>query len=89
MRSHYLANLCDIVRACEASHAQLTQMASDLTVRRQDDSVHRMTNKSEKKVIALVRERDQKVLLKVQPRILLIAMVVDDSMERANVRLTI
>lgn len=64
-------------------------MASDLTVRRQDDSVHRMTNKSEKKVIALVRERDQKVLLKVQPRILLIAMVVDDSMERANVRLTI
>lgn len=64
-------------------------MASDLTVRRQDDSVHRMTNKSEKKVIALVRERDQKVLLKVQPRILLIAMVVDDSMERANVQLTI
>ncbi|KAI9565072.1 putative uncharacterized protein K02A2.6-like [Daphnia sinensis] len=44
-----LAKACDFVRACEASRAQLTQMTSDLTIRRPDDSVNRLAEKGVKK----------------------------------------
>ncbi|XP_045023566.1 uncharacterized protein K02A2.6-like [Daphnia magna] len=44
-----LAKACDIVRACEASRAQLTQMTSDLTICRPDDSVNRLAEKGVKK----------------------------------------
>jgi hypothetical protein len=44
-----LSKACDIVRSCEASRAQLTQMSTDLTTRRLDDSVHRLTENNHKK----------------------------------------
>ncbi|XP_045036724.1 uncharacterized protein LOC123477448 [Daphnia magna] len=44
-----LAKACDIVRSCEASRAQLSQMSTDLPTRRLDDSVNRLTEKSHKK----------------------------------------
>ncbi|XP_045030439.1 uncharacterized protein K02A2.6-like [Daphnia magna] len=44
-----LAKACDIVRACEASRAQFTQITSDLTIRRPDDSVNRLAEKGVKK----------------------------------------
>ena len=37
------------MRSCEASRAQLTQMSTDLTTRRLDDSVHRVTENNHKK----------------------------------------
>ncbi|KAI9552567.1 hypothetical protein GHT06_020422 [Daphnia sinensis] len=46
-----LAKACDIVRSCEASRAQLSQMSTDLPTRRLDDSVNRLTEKSHKKRI--------------------------------------
>ena len=44
-----LAKACDIVRAFDASKAQLTQMASDFNIRRPDDSVHHSAHKSVKR----------------------------------------
>lgn len=44
-----VSKACDIVRACEESRAQLTQMVSYLNIHHPEDSLHHLADKSVKR----------------------------------------
>ncbi|KAK4025070.1 hypothetical protein OUZ56_010573 [Daphnia magna] len=47
-----MVKACDIVRSCEVSRAQLSQISADLTIRRPDESVNRLSEKYTRKGVA-------------------------------------